>query len=345
VGLSAIGIGIAGVAVSGLVLTMSVVSGPSGSDAGKGSAAMKDRAAFTEAEWKKTLTPEQYRILRRKGTERAFTGKYHDHHDAGVYTCAGCGQELFSSTEKFNSGTGWPSFRNPAGEGRVLEQGDTSFGKKRTEVLCAGCRGHLGHVFGDGPDPGGLRYCINSAALDFKEQAAAQAEPAASLATATFGAGCFWCSEAVFQSLDGVKSVKVGYMGGSVKSPTYKQVCSGRTGHAEVAQISYDPMKISYEELLAVFWKTHDPTSLNRQGADAGTQYRPVIFSHSDEQNKTAEKSKEAVRQNFSKPIVTEIAPAGRFYEAEPGHQDYYNKNPNAPYCRMVIAPKLKKIK
>ena len=163
--------------------------------------------------------------------------------------------------------------------------------------------------------------------------------------TATFGAGCFWCVEAIFQNLDGVISVASGYEGGKIKNPTYKEVCSGLTGHAEVIQIVYDPAKISFKELLEVFWQTHDPTTLNRQGADAGTQYRSAVFYHNDEQKELAEKYKKELDASgaFRGPIVTEISPSTVFYQAEDYHQDYYNLNGSQPYCTFVIKPKLDK--
>jgi peptide-methionine (S)-S-oxide reductase len=165
------------------------------------------------------------------------------------------------------------------------------------------------------------------------------------LEKATFGAGCFWCIEAVFQRIKGVKSVISGYSGGKVENPTYEEVCSGRTGHAEVVQITFDPKVISYEEILDVFWKVHDPTSLNRQGPDEGTHYRSIILYHDEEQKRIAEKSRAEVSKSFDKPIVTEIRPLTKFYKAEDYHQDYYNRNRNAPYCRLVIHPKLEKLK
>jgi len=164
--------------------------------------------------------------------------------------------------------------------------------------------------------------------------------------TATFGAGCFWCVEAVFKQIPGVDSVTSGYMGGKVEHPTYQQVCEGDTGHAEVVQIVFDPKKLSYDALLGWFWKLHDPTTLNRQGNDTGTQYRSAIFYHSDAQKTTAEAAKKAAQKDFSDPIVTQIVPAVTFWPAENYHQDYYflNKNKNG-YCRFVIEPKLKKLK
>lgn len=161
---------------------------------------------------------------------------------------------------------------------------------------------------------------------------------------ATFGAGCFWCVEAVFERLDGVQSVVSGYAGGTKENSTYEEVCTGRTGHAEVAQITFDPATVSYEQLLGLFWQSHDPTTLNRQGADEGTQYRSVIFYHDEKQKSTAEQSKKHAQSMFSDAIVTEIQPLTKFYEAENYHQDYYRNNANAPYCRMVIKPKLEKL-
>ena len=161
---------------------------------------------------------------------------------------------------------------------------------------------------------------------------------------AVFGAGCFWCVEAVFERLEGVQSVEAGYAGGTTAKPTYKQVCTGATGHTEVTQITFDPSKISYERLLDVFWQAHDPTTMNRQGADIGTQYRSVIFYADEKQKQAAEKSKHEVAKMFEAPIVTAVEPLKNFYVAEDYHQDYFRNNENAPYCRFVIKPKLDKL-
>jgi peptide-methionine (S)-S-oxide reductase len=165
--------------------------------------------------------------------------------------------------------------------------------------------------------------------------------------TATFGGGCFWCTEAQFQYLDGVLKVESGFSGGTVKNPSYEEVCTGTTGHAEVIQVTYDPAKISYEELLKAFWTAHDPTQLNRQGADVGTQYRSVIFYHTEEQHKLAELYKDKLDKSgaYDQPVVTEISPFTKFYKAEDYHQDYYKANGSQPYCHFVIAPKLEKFK
>jgi peptide-methionine (S)-S-oxide reductase len=162
---------------------------------------------------------------------------------------------------------------------------------------------------------------------------------------ATLGGGCFWCTEAVFQMLPGVKSVVSGYAGGKTENPTYKEICNGDTGHAEVIQVEFDPAQVSYGTILETFWEAHDPTTLNRQGADVGTQYRSIILYSNEEQKAAAEKSKAEARKHFSKPIVTEIVPLTNFYKAEGYHQDYYRNNTSQPYCQMVIAPKVEKFK
>jgi len=177
-------------------------------------------------------------------------------------------------------------------------------------------------------------------------QAAKMPEVPAGAEIATLGAGCFWCIEAAYRQIDGVYSATSGYMGGTLKNPTYEQICDGDSGHAEVVQVVFDPKKLSYEKLLSWFWNLHDPTTLNRQGNDAGTQYRSAIFYHSDAQKKIAEASKAAAKADFTDPIVTEITKASEFYPAENYHQNYYNENKSKnPYCRFVIEPKLKKLK
>jgi peptide-methionine (S)-S-oxide reductase len=161
---------------------------------------------------------------------------------------------------------------------------------------------------------------------------------------ATLGGGCFWCLEAFYETFEGVKSVVSGYAGGHTPNPTYKQVCTGETGHAEVVQIEFDPTRITYEQLLDIFWEIHDPTTLNRQGNDVGTQYRSAIYYHDEAQKKAVEKSLAAARKKFDQPITTEVAPLKQFYPAEEYHQDYFRRNPNQPYCAYVISPKLQKL-
>ena len=295
------------------------------------------RVEKTEEEWKAQLTPEQYRITRQKGTERAFTGEHCSIFEPALYGCVCCDNWLFDSRQKFESGTGWPSFTQPVTENAIQYEMDRSHGMRRVEVMCNVCDAHLGHVFPDGPMPSGLRYCINSASL--------KKVNTTKLRTATFGGGCFWCTEAIFNELDGVVNVKSGYSGGSPETATYEQVCSGTTDHAEVIQIVFDHEVISYEDLLRMHLLTHDPTTLNRQGADKGTQYRSVIFFHDDEQKATAEKVLAEMQSDFDSPIVTELAAFEAFHVAETYHQDYYKNNPGNGYCQVVISPKLRKLR
>ncbi len=316
-------------------------------EAAGGDEDVSDKIVKSEDEWKECLSAEQYRVLREKGTERPFTGKYNKFYEEGTYLCAACGQELFASDSKYDSGSGWPAFYDTANDAGVASHEDHSLGMVRTEVTCSNCGGHLGHVFEDGPEPTGMRYCVNSASLEFQPvgESPAADTAASGLETVILGAGCFWCTEAAFEWVDGVTDVDVGYMGGEKRDADYQRVCSGQTGHAEVARITYDPKRVSFQRILDLFFAIHDPTTLNRQGADVGPQYRSAIFYTTAEQKAAAEKAVAALNAKLADPVVTEIVPAVEYYLAEDYHQDYFRNNPEAGYCQAVIAPKLKKAK
>ncbi len=313
----------------------------------------------TDDDWQAALSPKQYDVLRCHGTEAPGTSPLNNEKRAGVFRCAGCGQELFASETKFESGTGWPSFYDAKG-GAVGTNEDRSHFMARTEFHCSRCGGHLGHVFPDGPKPTGLRYCTNGAALTFEPKAGAAKAPArvnppmavpekhavlgtpmkppfpAGLEQAVFAMGCFWGVERKFWKLDGVYTTAVGYAGGDTVNPTYKEVCAGDTNHAEVVLVVFDPTKVTYDDLLKVFWENHDPTQGMRQGNDVGTQYRSAIYVTSDAQGQAALRTAEAyegelIRNGYSR-VTTEIRKAPEFYYAEEYHQQYLHKNPDG-YC------------
>ena len=303
-----------------------------------GNPAPDRRVEKSEEEWKEILTPGQFQVARLKGTERAGTGEFCERHEPGLYGCVCCGTPLFDSRVKFESGTGWPSFTQPVKENAIKYEKDTSYGMVRVEVMCNVCDAHQGHVFPDGPEPSGLRYCVNSASMKLLESDNKEA-------SLVLGGGCFWCTEAVFQRVKGVKSVVSGYSGGMIKNPTYREIISGRTGHAEVIKITFDKDQVELADLLRIFFTTHDPTTLNRQGYDAGTQYRSIILYQDDQEKETAEAVIKEMSSYFDDPIVTELSPLMAFYEAEDLHQDYYNQNQGAPYCTAIISPKIQKLK
>ena len=300
------------------------------------------RVEKTDSEWKTILTEEEYTVTRLKGTERPYSGAHCSSYDTGQYNCNCCNTPLFNSTIKFNSGTGWPSFTQPIDVNAVKYLRDTSHGMVRVEILCNTCDAHLGHIFPDGPEPSGLRYCVNSLSMTLDEQ---KSETEV-LHDIVLGGGCFWCTEAVFQKVKGVKQVVSGYSGGTVPGkPTYREVCSGLTGHAEVVQITYNPSQIDLSALLEIFMTTHDPTTLNRQGADVGTEYRSIIFYKNEREKNTITQVINSVQPYYDHKIVTELKAFDRFYEAEPYHQNYYKRNPEQCYCTYVINPKLSKLR
>lgn len=296
----------------------------------------------SDVEWKKVLSPDLYAVAREADTERAFTGTMCKSDTKGTYYCAACGLKLFKSEQKFVSSCGWPSFFEQDNKNSVVFKEDNSYGMKRTEALCGRCNSHLGHLFDDGPEPTGKRYCMNAISLDFVPEGVTSTTE--NLETIVLGGGCFWCVEAVYENLEGVKSVYSGYAGGTVENPSYEEVCTGRTGAAEVVEITYDKTKTNLDEIFQVFFTVHDPTTLNRQGADVGTQYRSAIFYKNENEKKAAESLIAALNEKvFSNKIVTTLEPLQKFYKAESYHQGYYQNNKNQAYCQMVIQPKLEK--
>jgi peptide methionine sulfoxide reductase msrA/msrB len=283
----------------------------------------------------KQLTPEEAKVILAKGTERAFCGNLVDNHKEGVYVCRLCGLPLFASDAKFDSGTGWPSFFRPFDPAHIREEKDTSYGMVRTEITCARCDAHLGHVFDDGPKPTGLRYCLNSVSLVFYEKG--QDLPPASRPVRTevayVAGGCFWGVEDRFQQLPGVVEAVSGYMGGHTANPTYEQVCEHTSGHAETVKVIYDPARITYRQVLEKFFRFHDPTQLNRQGPDIGDNYRSAIFAADDAQLALARQlvaELQASPRYAGRKIVTQLVSAkdaGAFYPAEEYHQDYHAKH------------------
>ncbi|WP_394203515.1 bifunctional methionine sulfoxide reductase B/A protein [Shewanella waksmanii] len=290
------------------------------------------------------LTEFERYVIEQKGTERPFSGEYHIHDAKGVYHCKRCDQPLYLSEHKFNAHCGWPAFDDEIA-GAVNRYPDAD--GQRTEIVCSGCDAHLGHVFtGERLTEKNLRHCVNSVSMTFKAIDNID-DAATSTQMATFGAGCFWCIEAIFGQLKGVVNVQSGYSGGSEADANYKAVCRGDTGHAEVVHIEFDPKVIGFDELLAVFWQSHDPTTLNRQGNDVGPQYRSVVFIHNSSQSDLVNQQIEEMTRArvWADPIVTQVVAFERFYPAESYHDDYFAQNGEQPYCQMVVKPKVDKVK
>lgn len=302
------------------------------------------------------LTQHEQDVILQKATETPFDNEYDKVFLSGIYVCRQCSQPLFNAQAKFDAGCGWPSFdaEYPDSITRVPDADG-----QRTEIICSNCKGHLGHVFeGEGLTDKNTRHCVNSASIKFIPQHANTAHETAYLA-----GGCFWCTEAIYKMVKGVEEITPGYSGGYKVYPTYNDVCTGTTGHAEAIKVIFNNGKVKYDKLLEVFFETHDPTTLNRQGADEGEQYRSVIFYTNLDQKEIAEKylaeiqnvldGKEGSGTNFSpkllakirqyeeKKVTTELVPFIVFFPAEDYHKNYFENNRNAPYCRFVIEPKV----
>lgn len=273
------------------------------------------------------LTPEEQYVILQKGTEHPFTGKYDKHFEKGTYTCKQCGAELYHSESKFDSGCGWPSFDDEI-KGAVKRLPDPD--GRRTEIVCANCGGHLGHVFmGERFTPKNTRHCVNSISMVFVPDS-----PEIRTSRAIFASGCFWGVEYYFKKAKGVTQTAVGYIGGHIKNPTYKEVCTGKTGHAEAVEVVFDPDKTDYETLARLFFETHDFTQIGGQGPDIGDQYRSVVFYLDDEQKAIAEKMIKKL-ENMGYKVATKVEKATTFYIAEEYHQDYYHKTGGTPYCHI----------
>lgn len=311
----------------------------------------------SDAELRQKLTPEQYAVTQHEGTEPAFKNEYWNNKRQGIYVDVVSGEPLFSSLDKYDSGTGWPSFTKPLEADNVVTRRDRKLFMVRTEVRSKIAGSHLGHMFDDGPAPTGQRFCMNSASLRFvpveklEEEGYGQycslfvqgtngtTSPSGGVTElATFAGGCFWGMEELLRAIPGVIDTTVGYTGGTLDNPTYNHVKNGNTGHAETVQIEFDPQRVAYETLLEYFFRMHDPSTPNRQGNDRGTQYRSIIFYHSEAQQQAALKMKDIVNQSgkWRGPVVTEIVPANTFYPAEEYHQDYLQKHRGGYTCHFM---------
>lgn len=275
----------------------------------------------------KSLPPELLAIILDKHTERPFSGEYNEYDEPGTYLCRLCGLALFRSKEKFHSGCGWPSFAEEIPDA-VLRLTDKD--GVRTEILCARCQAHLGHVFvGERLNAKNTRHCVNSLSLDY-----VSSETVLDSEEAIFAAGCFWGVEYFFKKFPGVLKTEVGYSGGRKDNPTYEDVCDGRTGHYEVIRVLFDPSKTSYEDIAKFFFEIHDFTQNDGQGPDLGAQYLSVAFYYNDKQKQVILKLIDTLR-NKGYDVATEVLPVSIFWPAEKYHQDYYAKNGKQPYCHV----------
>jgi len=277
----------------------------------------------------KQLSSEEERVIVHKGTEAPFTGKYDNFSETGTYVCKRCGAPLYRSADKFDARCGWPAFDDEI-PGAVKRIPDAD--GMRTEIECASCGAHLGHVFlGEGLTTKDTRHCVNSISLDF-----VPAGSKATTDTAIFAGGCFWGVEFYMKKIPGVISTGVGYTGGKTDHPTYKQVCTGTTGHYEAIEVVFDPALTTYEAVAKMFFETHDPTEWNHQGPDWGEQYRSAVFYKNEEQKRIAEKLIIQLKEKGFK-VVTEVLKAKTFWKAEDYHQNYYEHKGETPYCHGYV--------
>ncbi len=270
------------------------------------------------------LTPEEERVIIHKGTEYPYTGEYVNNKQLGTYVCKRCDAPLYKSADKFDSHCGWPSFDDEI-PGAVKRVPDSD--GMRTEIICNNCGAHLGHVFlGEGFTPKETRHCVNSISLKFIP------DVNKNIRKAYFASGCFWGTEYYFMKAKGVKQTNVGFMGGHVDHPTYEQVCTGKTGHLELTEVEYDSKQTTYDELVKLFFETHDFTQTNGQGPDIGSQYLSCIFYSNDEEKKIAQKYI-AILESKGFKVATMLKPVSTFWKAEDYHQQYYEHKGTTPYC------------
>jgi peptide methionine sulfoxide reductase msrA/msrB len=306
-----------------ILIVVFIIGAQGGSESG--TAVKNDEEQTVKDRMNSRLDPDAFRIIEQKGTERPFTGEYWDNHEPGIYVCGRCGEPLYESDSKFDSGCGWPSFDDEI-DGAVTRVMDAD--GRRTEILCSTCDAHLGHVFiGEGFTDKNTRHCVNSLSMRF-------VPAAGETGRAVFAGGCFWGVEHFFRELEGVLETSVGYTGGTKAYPAYQDVSYTNTGHVEAIEVLYDPAVVTYRDLAKMFFEIHDPTQSNGQGPDIGDQYLSKVFYENEDQKKTAEELISILKvKGFD--VVTELEPASAYWIAEEYHQDYYIKTGKTPYCHV----------